>query len=119
MTIITVVITIMIVGIGLWLINTYVPMAAPIKKILNGLVILCLIAWLLSIFGLLGPLMPFLNVIIALIIVGAGLWFINSYIPMAASIKTILNIVVIVCVIVWLLNVFGLIGSVSHLGHLH
>jgi len=45
-----------IVGVVLYLINTYVPMAPPIKTILNVVVILLLVLWLLSAFGLLsGP----------------------------------------------------------------
>lgn len=55
-TLITVVVVLLIVGVALWLINTYIPMAAPIKTILNVVVILFIIVWILSIFGLLGPL---------------------------------------------------------------
>ena len=45
--------------------------------------------------------MPLINIVIALIVVGVALWLINNYIPMAASIKTILNVVVVVAVAVW------------------
>ena len=48
--------------------------------------------------------MPLLTVVILLIIVGVGLYLINTYIPMAAPIKTILNIVVILVVCIWLLT---------------
>jgi hypothetical protein len=58
--------------------------------------------------------MPLLNVVVMLIIVGVGLYLINRFIPMASSIKTILNVVVVVVVCVWLLQVFGLWGSVSN-----
>jgi Flp pilus assembly protein TadB len=63
--------------------------------------------------------MPLLEVVIVLIIVGVALWLINTYIPMAGSIKSILNLVVVVAVIVWLLKVFGLWGSVANfrVGH--
>ena len=47
-------------------------------------------------------------VVLALIIVGVVLWLINSFIPMASSIKTILNIVVVIVVIMWLLSFFGI-----------
>jgi len=57
--------------------------------------------------------MPLLNLVIALIIVGVGLWLINRYIPMAGSIKTILNVVVVVAVCVWVLQTAGLWGTVS------
>ncbi len=45
--------------------------------------------------------MPLINIVIALIIVGVALWLINNFIPMAGSIKTILNIVVVVAVAIW------------------
>ena len=38
------------------------------------------------------------------------LWLVNTYIPMDAKIKNILNIVVVICVIVWLLYAFGILG---------
>ena len=57
--------------------------------------------------------MPLLNIVIALIVVGVALWLINRYIPMASSIKTILNVVVVVAVGVWVLQAVGLWGQVS------
>jgi hypothetical protein len=57
--------------------------------------------------------MPLLNLVIALIVVGMGLWLINRFIPMASSIKTILNVVVVVAVGVWVLQVTGLWGPLS------
>lgn len=59
--------------------------------------------------------MPLINVVFTLIVVGVVLWLVNSYIPMAGSIKMILNAVVIVVVVLWLLNVFGIIGDLSRL----
>ena len=61
------------------------------------------------------PLNPLLNVVVMLIVVGVGLYLINRYIPMASSIKTILNIVVVVVVCVWLLQAAGLWGNVTNL----
>ena len=55
--------------------------------------------------------MPFVQVLLLLIVVGVVLWLINRYIPMAASIKSILNAVVVIAVIMWLLNVFGLLTT--------
>ena len=55
--------------------------------------------------------MPLLNVVVVLVIVGVALWAINKYIPMAAPIKKIVNIVVVIVVCLWLLQVFGVIGS--------
>jgi hypothetical protein len=57
--------------------------------------------------------MPLINLIVPLVVVGVVLWLINSFIPMASSIKTILNVVVVVCVGVWVLQATGLWGNVS------
>jgi len=57
--------------------------------------------------------MPLIYIVLALIVVGMGLWLINNYIPMAGSIKTILNVVVVVAVVVWVLKVAGLWGTVT------
>lgn len=57
--------------------------------------------------------MPLIEVVIVLIVVGVLLWLVNRFIPMAGSIKTILNAVVVIAVILWLLNVFGLLSSLS------
>ena len=58
--------------------------------------------------------MPLLNIVVVLILVGVGLYLINRYIPMASSIKGILNVLVIVVVCVWLLQTVGLWGNVSN-----
>ena len=57
--------------------------------------------------------MSLLTIIVVLLVVGFLLWLINSYIPMDAKIKKILNIVVVIVVILWLLKVFGLLGSIK------
>jgi hypothetical protein len=59
--------------------------------------------------------MPLIQVILVLIVVGVLLWLINTYIPMAGSIKSILNAVVVIVVVLWLLNVFGLLHNISML----
>lgn len=48
-----------------------------------------------------------LSLIITLIVVGVCLWLINTQVPMDAKIKNILNVVVVICVVVWLLAQFG------------
>jgi hypothetical protein len=58
--------------------------------------------------------MPLLQVALSLIVVGVLLWLVNTYIPMARSIKSILNAVVVIVVVVWLLNLFGLLDSIRH-----
>jgi hypothetical protein len=57
--------------------------------------------------------MPLITVVLVLIVVGVLLWLINTYIPMDRKIKNILNIVVVVVVIIWLLQAFGLMGSLT------
>jgi hypothetical protein len=60
--------------------------------------------------------MSLISLIVTLVVVGVLLWLVNTYIPMAGSIKKILNIVVVICVIVWLLFAFGII---NHAGDIH
>ncbi len=57
--------------------------------------------------------MPLLDIVVTLVIVGVILWLINRFIPMASSIKTILNAVVVIAVIWWLLSVLGFVQSLS------
>lgn len=57
--------------------------------------------------------MPLVNLVIVLIIVGVALYLINRYIPMASSIKSILNIVVVVAVCIWVLQAVGLWTNVT------
>jgi hypothetical protein len=59
--------------------------------------------------------MPLLQVVIILIVVGVLLWLVNNYIPMQASIKKILNAVVVIAVVLWLSNVFGLLDSLLNI----
>jgi hypothetical protein len=54
--------------------------------------------------------MPLINLIVTLIVVGILLWLVNTYIPMDGKIKKILNIVVVICVVVWLLYAFGILN---------
>jgi hypothetical protein len=55
--------------------------------------------------------MSLINVIIVLVVVGLVLYLINRFIPMQSTIKSILNIVVIIAVILWLLRAFGIWGG--------
>ena len=59
--------------------------------------------------------MPILQLIVTLVVAGVVLWLINTYIPMDGKIKKILNVVVVVIVLLWLLSVFGVIDSMSHM----
>ena len=59
--------------------------------------------------------MPLLQIFITLIVVGVLLWLVNNFIPMAGSIKSILNAVVVIGVVLWLLDIFGVIHSLSQI----
>ena len=55
MPLITIVITLIVIGVLLWLVNTYIPMDGKIKKILN-IVVVVVVLWLLNVFGVWGQL---------------------------------------------------------------
>ena len=55
--------------------------------------------------------MSLVNLVLVLIVVGVLLWAANSYIPMDGKIKQIMNVVVVIAVVIWLLGVFGILGS--------
>jgi hypothetical protein len=57
--------------------------------------------------------MPLVQVVLVLIVVGVLLWLVDRFIPMASSIKSIMNAVVVIAVVLWLLNIFGLLHSLS------
>ena len=59
--------------------------------------------------------MPLIQLLEVLIVVGVLLWLVNRFIPMQGSIKSILNGVVVIAVVLWLLNVFGLFHSLAHI----
>ena len=59
--------------------------------------------------------MPLVTILLTLILVGFLLWLVNRFIPMAGSIKSILNAVVVIVVVLWLLNVFGLFHYFSNI----
>ena len=56
---------------------------------------------------------PLVNIVIVLVVVGLVLWLINNFIPMASSIKPILNVVVVVFVAVWVLQAVGMWGRIT------
>jgi hypothetical protein len=59
--------------------------------------------------------MPLIQVVVVLIVAGVVLWLINRFIPMAGSIKAILNAVVVIVIVLWLLSVFGILSSFSNI----
>ncbi|MGA2167560.1 MAG: Thivi_2564 family membrane protein [Terracidiphilus sp.] len=63
--------------------------------------------------------MSLVTVVITLLVVGVLLWLVNAYIPMQGTIKGILNAVVVIVLVIWLINVFGLLHYVTQfrVGH--
>jgi hypothetical protein len=53
---INLVITLLVVGVLLWVVNTYIPMDRKIKSILNFIVVIVVVLWLLQVFGVIGSL---------------------------------------------------------------
>jgi predicted membrane protein len=76
------ILSLIIVGSALWLVNGYIPLTQRAK--------------------------PIINVVLGLIVVGILLWLVNTYVPMAESIKAILNILVVIAVCVGALQALGL-----------
>ncbi len=56
--------------------------------------------------------MTLVDIVLVLIVVGLIMWLVNTYVPMAGGIKSLLNVVVFVVVLVWVLKVFGLVGAI-------
>jgi len=57
--------------------------------------------------------MSLISLVVTLIVIGVLLWLVNTYIPMDGKIKKILNVVVVICVVVWLLFAFGVLNHSS------
>lgn len=55
--------------------------------------------------------MSLLHVVFVLVVIGVLLWLVNRFIPMASSIKSILNAVVVIGVVFWLLRVSGIFDA--------
>ncbi|MBW8327775.1 MAG: hypothetical protein K0M48_01000 [Thiobacillus sp.] len=56
MPLINLVVVLIVVGVLLWLVNTYIPMDSKIKQILNIVVVIVVVIWLLQVFGVIGSL---------------------------------------------------------------
>jgi len=59
--------------------------------------------------------MPLIQFAEVLIVVGVLLWLVNRFIPMQSQIKSILNGIVVIVVVLWVLQVFGLFHSLTNL----
>jgi hypothetical protein len=59
--------------------------------------------------------MTLIGLVLTLVVVGVLLWLLNTYVPMDGKIKSILNIVVVIVVAIWVLQSFGLLGSLQNI----
>ena len=59
--------------------------------------------------------MSLISLIVTLLVVGVLLWLVNNNIPMDPKIKSILNIVVVICVVLWLLSAFGVLNLAGNM----
>ena len=59
--------------------------------------------------------MSLIGLVITLVVVGVLLWLLNNYVPMDPKIKTILNAVVVIVVVIWLLQALGILGSLQNI----
>lgn len=60
-----------------------------------------------------GSPVPLVTLVIILIVIGVLLYLVNNYIPMDSKIKSILNIIVVIGVVIWLLQAMGMMGPIN------
>jgi hypothetical protein len=88
--------------------STYMPSTHLINLVI-ALVVLAALAWFINTAIAIDPTVRTgVDVALGLVVIGICLWLINTFIPMASSIKAILNIVVVIAVCVQVLQFFGL-----------
>ena len=63
--------------------------------------------------------MSILGLLVLLVVCGVGLWLVNSYIPMQAGIKKLLNVVIVVALVLFCLSFFGVFGYLGQFGGNH
>lgn len=112
MPILQLILTLVFIGLGVWLVNAKVPMREPFKIIFNVAVGVATAVWLLKLFGLWSPIM---HLMLVLVIVGFAMYLITTYVPMPETLKLVLNVVVAVVVCVWALQVFGVLDGIGSL----
>ena len=57
--------------------------------------------------------MDLFSIIIVLVVAGVLLWLINTYVPMQGTIKSLLNGVVVIVLVIWLLQAFGVLSGIG------
>jgi hypothetical protein len=61
--------------------------------------------------------MSIVGILLVLVIVGVCLYLVQTYVPMAAPIKTVITVVVVLLLVVWLLEAFGIVDGNFGLRH--
>jgi hypothetical protein len=63
--------------------------------------------------------MPLTTVLITIVAAGVLLWLVNRFIPMQSQIKSILNGLVVIVLVIWIANLYGLFQHLNqfHVGH--
>jgi hypothetical protein len=112
---INLVVTLVILGVVLWLINNFLPMDGRIKQIINVVIVVGAVLWAMQAFGIVVMGGPLMTLVIALCVLGVLLWLINSYIPMDGNIKAIVNVVILLVAILAVLQSFGIIPQMHSL----
>ena len=59
--------------------------------------------------------MSLIGLVMTLVVVGILLWLLNNYVPMDGKIKQIINVVVVIVVVIWVLQAFGVLGSLQNI----
>jgi hypothetical protein len=59
--------------------------------------------------------MSLIGLIVTLVVIGMLLWLVNNYVPMDGKIKSIVNVVVVIAVVIWLLQTAGVLGSLQNI----
>jgi hypothetical protein len=59
--------------------------------------------------------MSLISIVLVLIVAGVIMWLINAYIPMQGTIKSLLNAVVVIVLVIWLLQAFGVLGELGRI----
>lgn len=59
--------------------------------------------------------MSLIGLVISLVVVGILLWLLNTYVPMDGKIRQIINVVVVIAVVIWVLQSFGVLGPLQNI----
>jgi predicted membrane protein len=59
--------------------------------------------------------MSLIGIVLTLVVVGVLLWLLNTYVPMDGKIKSIINVLVVIVVVIWVLQGVGLLGSLQNI----